>query len=45
VKDQEVQMVELTEGVYKITWTEPKGIDVALDFMPNEVKLHGTIFS
>ncbi|MGM0169371.1 phenolic acid decarboxylase PadC [Enterococcus sp. AZ135] len=44
VKDQEVQMDLLTEGVYKITWTEPTGTDVALDFIPNEKKLHGTIF-
>jgi phenolic acid decarboxylase len=44
VKDQEVQMVELTAGIYKITWTEPTGTDVALDFLPNEMKLHGTIF-
>lgn len=44
VKDQEADIVMLTEGVYKITWTEPTGTDVALDFMPNEQKLHGTIF-
>ncbi|OTN75588.1 phenolic acid decarboxylase PadC [Enterococcus sp. 8G7_MSG3316] len=44
VKDQEVDMVKLTDGVFKITWTEPTGTDVALDFMPNEKKLHGTIF-
>lgn len=44
VKDQEADIVMLTEGVYKITWTEPTGTDVALDFMPNENKLHGTIF-
>lgn len=34
----------LVPGVYKITWTEPTGTDVALDFMPNDKKLHGTIF-
>lgn len=34
----------LTEGIYKITWTEPTGTDVALDFLPNEGKLHGMIF-
>ncbi|HJD08308.1 MULTISPECIES: phenolic acid decarboxylase [Ligilactobacillus] len=44
VKDQEADIVMLTEGVYKITWTEPTGTDVALDFMPNEKKMHGTIF-
>ena len=44
VRDQKVDMVKLTEGIYKITWTEPTGTDVALDFLPNENKLHGTIF-
>ncbi|OQO70359.1 phenolic acid decarboxylase padC [Enterococcus villorum] len=44
VKDQEANIVKLTDGVFKITWTEPTGTDVALDFMPNEKKLHGTIF-
>lgn len=34
----------LTEGVYKVAWTEPTGTDVALDFVPNEKKLNGTIF-
>ena len=44
VKDQKVSLVMLTEGIYKITWTEPTGTDVALDFLPNEGKLHGMIF-
>lgn len=44
VKDQEVNAVMLTEGVYKVTWTEPTGTDVAVDFMPNEQKMHGMIF-
>ena len=30
--------------MFKITWTEPTGTDVALDFIPNEGKLHGVIF-
>ena len=44
VRDPKVQMDQLTGGVFKITWTEPTGTDVALDFMPNESRLHGTIF-
>jgi phenolic acid decarboxylase len=44
VIDQEADIVKLTDGVFKITWTEPTGTDVALDFMPNEGKLHGVIF-
>lgn len=39
-----VDIIMLTEGIYKISWTEPTGTDVALDFLPNEDKLHGTIF-
>lgn len=39
VKDQKVSLVMLTEGIYKITWTEPTGTDVALDFLPNEGKI------
>ena len=38
VTGQEVNLVMLTEGVYKITWTEPTGTDVALDFMQKEKK-------
>ena len=44
VTDQKADIVKLTDGVFKITWTEPTGTDVALDFMPNEKKLHGVIF-
>lgn len=44
VKNQEVSLVILTEGIYKITWTEPTGTDVALDFLPNDEKMHGMIF-
>lgn len=44
VKDQEAHINLLTDGIYKIAWTEPTGTDVALDFVPNEHKLNGTIF-
>ncbi len=44
VKDQEANIVMLTEGIYKVAWTEPTRTDVALDFVPNEKKLNGTIF-
>ena len=44
VKDQEAHIDMLTEGVYKVAWTEPTGTDVALEFVPNEHKLNGTIF-
>lgn len=44
VRDQKADIVKLTDGVFKVTWTEPTGTDVALDFMPNDKKLHGVIF-
>lgn len=44
VKDQEANIVMLTPGIYKFAWTEPTGTDVALNFVPNEKKLNGTIF-
>ena len=44
VKDQEAHINLLTDGIYKIAWTEPTGTDVALDFVPNKHKLNGTIF-
>ncbi|KFI94320.1 phenolic acid decarboxylase [Bifidobacterium stellenboschense] len=44
VNDQEATIVRLASGVFKIAWTEPTGTDVALDFMPNEGRLHGVIF-
>lgn len=44
VTNQEANIVKLTDGIFKIAWTEPTGTDVALDFMPNEKKLHGVIF-
>ena len=44
VRDQEVDIVKIVDGVFKICWTEPTGTDVSLDFVPNENKLHGVIF-
>lgn len=44
VRNQKVDLVKLTEDVYKISWTEPTGTDVSLTFMPAENKLHGVIF-
>lgn len=44
VKDQPAHINMLTEEIYKVAWTEPTGTDVALDFVPNELKLNGTIF-
>lgn len=44
VTDQAANIVMLVPGIYKVAWTEPTGTDVALDFVPNEKKLNGTIF-
>jgi phenolic acid decarboxylase len=44
VKDNKVDIVKLTEGVYKVSWTEPTGTDVVVNFIPNEKKVHGVIF-
>ncbi|GLI55707.1 phenolic acid decarboxylase PadC [Propionigenium maris DSM 9537] len=44
VKDQKVDMVKLVEGIYKVSWTEPTGTDVCVDFMMDEGRVHGVIF-
>lgn len=44
VRDQKVDLVKLTDGVFKVSWTEPTGTDVSVNFMPNENRLHGVIF-
>lgn len=36
VRDQKVNLVKLVENVYKVSWTEPTGTDVSLNFMPEE---------
>ena len=37
VTDQPADIVKLTDGVFKVTWTEPTGTDVAISCM-NPVK-------
>jgi phenolic acid decarboxylase len=44
VRDQKVNLVKLVENVYKVSWTEPTGTDVSLNFMPEEKRMHGIIF-
>ncbi len=44
VRDQKANIVKLVDGVYKITWTEPTGTDVALDFIIENKRVHGVIF-
>jgi phenolic acid decarboxylase len=44
VKDQQVDLVMLTAGVYKVSWTEPTGTSVSVNVVPGERVLHGVIF-
>lgn len=44
VRDQKVNLAKLVENVYKVSWTEPTGTDVSLNFMPEEKRMHGIIF-
>lgn len=44
VKDQEVILVRVADGVYKISWTEPTGTDVSLIINLADKVFHGTIF-
>lgn len=36
VKDQQADIVQIIAGVYKISWTEPTGTDVSLNFVPDQ---------
>ncbi|WP_238589149.1 phenolic acid decarboxylase [Pseudonocardia sp. HH130629-09] len=44
MKDQEVDLVRLDEGVYKVSWNERTGTSVVVCVMPVRRRLHGTIF-
>ena len=44
VKEQRADIVQIVEGVYKISWTEPTGTDVSLNFVPDKNIMHGVIF-
>jgi phenolic acid decarboxylase len=44
VRDQEVDIVQLADDVYKISWTEPTGTSVCVTAMPGQRRTHGTIF-
>lgn len=44
VKNQDVDITRLAPGVFKISWTEPTGTSVAVDFLPGHRLVHGTIF-
>ncbi|GGF21509.1 phenolic acid decarboxylase [Williamsia phyllosphaerae] len=44
VKDQEVDLVQLDDDVFKISWNEPTGTSVVVNVLPGKRRLHGTIF-
>ncbi|MGB3771896.1 MAG: phenolic acid decarboxylase [Rhodococcus sp. (in: high G+C Gram-positive bacteria)] len=44
VKNQEVDLVGLGRGAYKISWNEPTGTNVVVNVVPEDRVLHGTIF-
>jgi len=44
VKDQEVHMVRLAEGVVKLSWTEPTGTCVSVAYNLIEHRAHGATF-
>lgn len=44
VKNQEVDLVQLDDDVYKISWNEPTGTSVVVNVVPGKRHLHGTIF-
>ncbi|MFG2653515.1 phenolic acid decarboxylase [Streptomyces sp. NPDC048436] len=44
VKDQEVDLVQLADGAYKVSWNEPTGTSVVVNVLPGRRVLHGTIF-
>lgn len=44
VRDQKADIVKITDGVFKVSWTEPTGTDVSLNFMPDDKRMHGVIF-
>jgi phenolic acid decarboxylase len=44
VKDQEVDLVQLDDDVFKLSWAEPTGTTVVVNVLPAKRRLHGTIF-
>ncbi|MGY4709755.1 phenolic acid decarboxylase [Mycolicibacterium sp. CBM1] len=44
VKDQAIDLVQLDDDIYKVSWTEPTGTSVALNVMPGKRRIHGTVF-
>ncbi|SMQ20584.1 phenolic acid decarboxylase [Streptomyces sp. Ag82_O1-12] len=44
VKDQPVDLVQLDDDSFKVSWDEPTGTCVVVNVMPGKRRLHGVIF-
>ena len=44
VKGQPVDLVQLQDGHYKLTWTEPTGTSVAVNYLLHQRRVHGSTF-
>lgn len=44
VKGQQVDLVLLDDEHYKLSWTEPTGTSVAVNYLPGKRRVHGSTF-
>ena len=44
VRDQTVDLVQLCDDMFKVSWTEPTGTSVVVNVLPGLRRIHGTIF-
>lgn len=44
VKGQPVDLVQLDHDHYKLSWTEPTGTSVAVNYLPGKRRVHGSTF-
>lgn len=44
VKNQTVQLAQVSTDLFKVSWTEPTGTSVSVDLLPTHRRLHGVIF-
>ena len=44
VKGQQVDLVRLDDDHYKLSWTEPTGTSVAVNYLPGKRRVHGSTF-
>jgi len=44
VKGQSVDLVQLEDDNYKLSWTEPTGTSVAVNYLPGRRRVHGSTY-